>query len=119
LKPGFLYLLLALPRFAVKIGVTKYPKRRVKDINKSLPRQIVLPVFVVWVFNYEDREERLHGLFGKERFTFRGSGKTEYFTLNVFQFIGVIGLMLLFQLETITRILVFAAVIVAVVLMLT
>lgn len=110
MKIGFIYLLFAFPRCVFKVGVTISPQRRVRDINESVKRQLIFPIFLVLVFDYEDREERLHNIFKRKRFTYRGSGKTEYFRLNIFQVVGVVLIMLLYQLESIIRLGVFAGI---------
>jgi hypothetical protein len=78
-------------------------------------------VAVIAVWNMESVEEKIHTVLKPWNFTWVGSGKTEWHRIGVLFFGLVLAfvLLILFQLETITRILVFAAVIVAVVLMLT
>jgi len=108
---GFVYLLIYVPRFIFKIGVTKTPARRVKDINKSVPGQLVLPLVVIYAINYEAKEKRLHDLFKNVRFTFKGSGKTELFRFGLFRLALCLVLLAWFQLELILLAAAFAVVV--------
>jgi len=98
---GFVYLLFAFPKMAFKIGSSKTPIRRVKDIQKSVNGHLIIPVFVICVWRYEEIEkERLHRIFKKVRFTWKGSGKTEYFKLGLLRFIYCVFLYIVFQIQT-------------------
>ena len=96
---GFVYLLFYFPGFFFKIGQTKTPIRRINDINKSVRGQIIIPIGLVWVFKYDDKERYLHKIFNSVRFTFRGSGKTECFRLGLVRLAYCYFLLLLFQFE--------------------
>jgi hypothetical protein len=126
LKPGFVYLFLSIRFGYFKIGLSGTPKVRLHNIRKTVKEElnkwpVIVPVAVIAVWNMESVEEKIHTVLKPWNFTWVGSGKTEWHRIGVLFFGLVLAfvLLILFQLETITRILVFAAVIVAVVLMLT
>jgi hypothetical protein len=102
-----------------KSEVAQYKKDSKRRIENKMACYCSGAVIAVW--NMESVEEKIHTVLKPWNFTWVGSGKTEWHRIGVLFFGLVLAfvLLILFQLETITRILVFAAVIVAVVLMLT
>lgn len=72
---------MSLGKGRYKIGISYDVKKRHADINRSIPGSVRL-VTATKVFNVERHEKRLHNKFSCSRFTFRGSGKTEWFRLN-------------------------------------
>jgi len=126
LKPGFVYLFLSLRFGYFKIGLSGTPKRRLRNVRKTVKEDlkkypVIVPVAVIAVWNMESVEDKIHTLLKPWNFTWVGSGKTEWHRLGIlfFGLVFALFLLILFQVETVLRIAVFAACIAAVVLMLT
>jgi hypothetical protein len=74
--------LLKRPRF--KIGITRREVgQRWGEIDRSLPGAAAFPIFAMWGMMPEFVEAALHWLFRKWRRAYRGSGRTEWFSIPV------------------------------------
>lgn len=67
-----------------KIGWSAYPPERfrLEQIDESIKSHQVRLVKSWMVLGNTKHEQRLHKKFSDKRFTFKGSGKTEWFKLN-------------------------------------
>jgi len=92
MKPRqYLYLLQVEGKSWYKIGITNDLEARIKDINKSLKKRKVVLQIKIKTYSASRKERFLHDLFACSRFTWRGSGKTEYFSLNWLEVIFLMG----------------------------
>lgn len=89
LKTEYLYLLQVIDTSKFKIGITTNMENRLQAINKSLKKNEVVVISKARINNAKKKEKFLHDLFECSRFTFLGSGKTEYFHLNWLEVIFV------------------------------
>lgn len=85
----YLYLLQVIGKSTFKIGITTNMENRLESINKSLKKNRVVVICKIKTWKAADKEKFLHDLFACSRFTWRGSGKTEYFKLNWLEVICV------------------------------
>jgi len=66
-----------------KIGFSAYPPQayRVEQIQETAGKDVRF-IHAWMLYRAKRHEARLHRKFGDKRFTFKGSGKTEWFRLN-------------------------------------
>ena len=73
----YIYLIKAKNKAAYKIGITRSPKRRIKEINQDVPCRLLFAVpvlFAEWFEGY------LHNRYkALQRQDMEGTGKTEWF----------------------------------------
>ena len=68
-----------------KIGITSSPYHRTKQVDESV-RGRVVTVIAYRRFFAESIEKKMHRIFARRRFTKHGSGRTEWFRLNILQY---------------------------------
>ncbi len=95
---GWIYCLLSLRYFYFKIGLSGKPKRRRKNITKSIKEVTnkspwIIPVFGVWVWDMDRSEAKIHRVIKFWNFTWKGSGKTEWFKSKLFFIDGLFALL--------------------------
>ncbi len=83
MKLGVVYLMLIIPSLRIKVGYTAHLKNRRADISESLPFQFAITITTIKSRNYIDLEKQIHEKFDEYRYTYMGSGKTEYFERKV------------------------------------
>jgi hypothetical protein len=72
----------------IKIGISTNPKRRLKEIERSIDSRAKI-LLSVKLFKAKAIEKRLHKRFEAQRAIFKGSGKTEYFRLSFLQILSL------------------------------
>ena len=112
---GFIYCFFSLRFLYFKIGLSKTPRKRLRNIRETVRDDlkkypVIIPLFVIIVWDMETVEKAIHGVIDFWNFTWKGSGKSEWFKSKLFfidvffaLFIALV-LMILFQLESILRI---------------
>jgi hypothetical protein len=68
-----------------KIGITSSLYHRTKQVDESV-RGRVVTVVAYRRFFAENIEKKMHRIFARRRFTKHGSGRTEWFKLNILQY---------------------------------
>ncbi|MCB0336411.1 MAG: GIY-YIG nuclease family protein [Phaeodactylibacter sp.] len=63
-----------------KIGITSSLPHRIEQIQEEVPKARYTLTIRIW--NAYRNEQRLHWKWGSERFTHKGSGRTEWFRFN-------------------------------------
>lgn len=88
-KKSYLYLIQDGQSSRHKIGITTRPDLRIEQIREEVPKaryEIVFKIYRAYA-----NEQRLHRKWSCSRFTFKGSGKTEWFRLNWLEKIFIYG----------------------------
>jgi len=111
MKIGFVYMLLVLPTFRIKVGQTAHLLKRHSDISESLPSQLVIPICIIFAGNYIEIEKHIHKVFDFCRYEYYGSGATEYFT-TIIAITAILPYMIAIQLFKIIELLLYIAAII-------
>lgn len=96
LDAGYIYFMFSPRSFLYKIGKGKDFKRRKRQIDDSVPGELIC-VFKVFLIGMSGYEKELHQIYDKCRTTWKGSGKTEYFRLSPIGVLAVIFRMIRYQ----------------------